>query len=211
MPIRILVADDHGVVRAGLVSLLGEEPDMEVVGEACSGAAALRLLGELRPDIALVDIGMPDMTGIDVLRRARESGAGTAVVLLTQHKETAFVKAALEAGAAGYVVKAAAGHELLRAVRAVAAGDCFLSAEVTRAAIATAAGPGAEAELTPRERDVLRLLAEGLTSKEVAARLGLRPRTVDAYRLRLMEKLGVHHGAGLVKQAIRLGLAKLDG
>ncbi|MCC6623208.1 MAG: response regulator transcription factor [Deltaproteobacteria bacterium] len=210
--IRTVVADDHGLVRAGLVALLRDERDLEVVAQASDGEDALRHIERLRPEVAVVDVAMPGMTGIEVARKARDLGARTAVVLLSVSGGPEFVRAAVDAGAAGYVVKAAAARELVDAVRSAAAGHFFLSPSVARDALG-GGGPQVApppTALSPRERDVLRLIARGLSSKEVADALGLRTRTVETYRVSIMDKVGIRHIAGLTKYAIRHHLATLD-
>lgn len=213
-PTTVLLADDHAVVRAGLAALLKGEPDLKVVAEVADGEEAVRAIEATRPDVAVVDIAMPLMTGIEVARKVRDLGLKTAVVLLSMHTERAFVKAGLEAGASGYVLKASGTRELVDAVRVAAAGDMYLSPRVTAAALGkldrVTSVDGAELELTPRERDVLRLIARGLSSKEAAQELGVGVRTVETHRADMMAKLGIRHMPGLVKYAIKHHLATLE-
>ncbi len=211
MTIRVLLADDHGIVRDGLRAVLSKEPGLEVVGEEADGEAALAAIERLQPDVAVLDVQMPKLTGIEVARKL-SAQAHTSVVLLSMHKEDSFVQAAMLAGAAGYVVKEDAARELTDAIRAVARGDTYLSPRVAASVVgAMKRGPSHPVpQLTPRERDVVRLLAEGLTSKEIATNLGTAPKTVDGHRSAIMEKLGIHSVAGLVKYAIRNHLTGLD-
>jgi DNA-binding NarL/FixJ family response regulator len=212
--IRVLLADDHVLVCRGFAALLRAEPDFEVVGEVADGEAALARIEALRPDVAVVDIGMPGLTGIEVARRVRDAGVRTAVVVLSRHREPSFVTAALEAGASGYVVKESEPRELVEALRVAARGEVYLSpciASAVARALRDDEDGAAEPELAERERDVLRLLVEGLSSKEVAARLGLSVRTAEGVRGRIMSKLGIHHLPGLTKYAIRHHLTELGG
>ena len=212
MTIRVLLADDHGIVRDGLRAVLAGEAGLEVIGEESDGEAALEAVLRLKPDVAVLDVQMPKLTGIEVARKLAGQ-AHTSVVLLSMHKEDSFVQAALLAGASGYVVKEDAARELTSAIRAVARGDTYLSPRIAGSVVgALRKGPQTSApQLTPRERDVVRLLAEGLTSKEIAARLAMAPKTVDGHRSAIMEKLGIHSVAGLVKYALKNHLASLDG
>jgi len=209
---RILLADDHGLVRAGMRALLNELPEMEVVAETGDGQEALRLIGEKKPDLALIDISMPGLNGLEVATRAGKEYPATRIVILSMHVDDEFVRRALVSGAAGYVFKNADRAELEMALRAVARGDTWLSPGVSRRiAEAFVRGGGAAAEgplevLTPRQREVLQLIAEGLSNKEIASRLDLSVKTVETHRTELMERLGIHGVAGLVRYAIRVGL-----
>lgn len=209
--ISVVVADDHLMVRDALVALLKREADLQVLAWVSDGEQLLERVESLGPDVAVLDVEMPRMTGIEAVRQLRDRGLRTAAVLLSVHQETGFVKAALDAGASGYVLKAAGAEELLTAIRVAAAGDTYLSPRITSAALGAMGAPHAPAaQLTPLERDVLRLLARGLSSKEMAAELDISSRTVDEYRARLMDKLGVRHVPGLVKCALRSHLTTLD-
>ena len=212
MTLRVVLADDPGIVRDGLRAVLAGEAGLEVIGEESDGEAALEAVLRLKPDVAVLDVQMPKLTGIEVARKLAGQ-AHTSVVLLSMHKEDSFVQAALLAGASGYVVKEDAARELTSAIRAVARGDTYLSPRIAGSVVgALRRGPQTSApQLTPRERDVVRLLAEGLTSKEIAARLAMAPKTVDGHRSAIMEKLGIHSVAGLVKYALKNHLASLDG
>jgi DNA-binding NarL/FixJ family response regulator len=208
--ISVIVADDHHLVREGLAVLLRGQPGIRVVGEADDGEALLERIAALAPDVAIVDVAMPRMTGIEVARKVRDAGQRTAVVLVSIHDEPSFVRAGLEAGASAYILKASGPEELLAAIRAAAEGDMYLSPKVTAKALGALGPRGGADTLTVRERDVLRLLARGLSSKEMASCLGIGARTVDTHRASLMEKLGIHHVPGLVKYAIRSHLASLE-
>ena len=214
-PLRVLLADDHGLVRAGMRALLAEIDGVEVVAEAADGLEALRLIRETRPDVALVDISMPGMNGIEVATRAGKEHPGTRVVIVTMHADDEFVRRALLAVAAGYLLKHADRAEFEMALRALARGDTWLSAGVSKKVVAgyahggkSAAGEEPFETLTARQREVLQLIAEGLSTKEIAARLDLSVKTVETHRTELMERLGIHGIAGLVRYAIRVGLVR---
>jgi DNA-binding NarL/FixJ family response regulator len=211
--IRIVVADDHGIVREGLVAVLSDEGDMDVVAECDTGDAAFDAVVSTVPDVAILDIAMPGGTsGIEVCRRIRDEGLNTAVVLLSMHEDPGYVREGLEAGACGYVLKEGASSELIRAVRMVAGGEVYLSPGIASTVVDALRG-GHDAQqpsLSPRERDVLRLLADGLASKEIAMKLGISRRTVDGHRAAIMHKLNIHNVPGLVKYAIRHHLTDLN-
>lgn len=212
MSLRVILADDHAIVREGLRAVLNGESSIEVVAEESDGERALDAIARLRPEVAVLDIRMPGLSGIEVARKLNEDGIATAVVLLSMHKEESFVQSAMDAGVGGYVVKEDAARELIDAVHAVARGDVYLSPRIAGSVVqALRRGPVTKsANLTPRERDVVRLLSEGLTSKEIASRLDLSPKTVDGHRATIMDKLGIRSVAGLVKYAIRNHLSGLD-
>jgi len=213
-PLRVLLADDHGLVRAGMRALLAEIEGVEVVAEAADGQEALRFIREHGPDVALVDISMPGMNGIEVAARAAKEYPGTRVVIVTMHADDEFVRRALLAGAEGYLLKHADRAEFEMALRALARGDTWLSAGVSKKVVAGFAhgGKSDAAEpfeiLTARQREVLQLIAEGLSTKEIAVRLDLSVKTVDTHRTELMDRLGIHGVAGLVRYAIRVGLVR---
>lgn len=209
MPIRVLIADDHVLVRSGLHELLRTSPDLEVVGEAGDGAETLRLAASLRPDLVLLDVSMPG-GGIAIAQRLKDSHAELVVLVLTMHEDEGLMHQALHAGAAGYVVKRAEPSELLEAIRAVSRGEIYVHPAMTRRAAAiagddaTPARPSAPAPpttLTPRELDVLRLLARGNTNRQIAGLLGLSPRTIESHRANLMGKLGLVSRVELVEYA----------
>jgi len=213
--LRIVLADDHGLVRAGLRALLSELPGVEIVAEAGDGQEALKVIRELRPDVALLDVSMPGLNGLEVAARVVKEHPRTKVIIVSMHGDDESVRRALLAGAAGYLLKHSDRGELEMALRAVARGDTWLSPAVSKkvvAAFAEAARPSAEGlgVLTPRQREVLQLIAEGHSSKEIAHRLGLSLKTVETHRTELMERLGIHGVAGLVRYAIRVGLVRSD-
>lgn len=208
--IRILIADDHGVLRAGLRALLTGAPDIEVVAEAGNGEEALDLAAQTLPDIALIDISMPRLDGIEVTRRLKQVLPEIQVLLLTMHEDGGLLREALRAGAAGYVVKRAAESELMTAIQAVRRGELYVHPALTRSLlqeITPADPPARQAEpLSQREVDVLRLIAQGHTNRQVAEALSLSVRTVESHRASIMEKLGLHSRAELVTYAIKRGL-----
>lgn len=228
--IRVLLADDHAVLRAGLKALLGMQPDLTVVGEAGDGAEALDLAESLRPDIVLLDIGMPGLDGLAALRQMRQRAPMTRVLILTMHADEGFLRAALAEGAAGYVLKRTAEGDLLAAIRAVARGEAFLDPALTRALIdgylnrVAAAGepfglepsrmkPGRPEAggsdydgLTAREVEVLRSIAQGYTNAEIAERLVISVKTVETHKAHIMEKLGRRSRVELVRYAMEKGL-----
>lgn len=209
MVTRILIVDDHGILRAGLRALLGEEPDLSVVGEAADGAQALRLARALRPDIVLMDIGLPDVDGLEVTRSLLKAQPGARVLILTMYEDGALLRAALEAGAAGYIIKRAVEGELVSAIRAVLRGDLYVHPALTRTLLANDADrapAGDTGPLTPREAEVLRLIAAGHTNREIAEHLVLSVRTVESHRANLMGKLDLHSRAELVQYAATHGL-----
>jgi two-component system, NarL family, response regulator NreC len=215
MSIRVLLVDDHELMREGLRAILERETDVEVIGEAQSGREAVEQVRALAPDLVIMDVAMKDMNGIEATRQIRATSEGVRVVALSSHSDRRYVSAILAAGASGYVLKANAYDDLLRAVRAAMRGGSYLSPDVAGSVIeaATASRPSdasVYALLGPREREVLQLLAEGLTSRQIAARLHLSPVTVESHRRNLMSKLGIHSVAELTKYAVREGLTSLD-
>jgi two-component system, NarL family, response regulator NreC len=207
MPIRILLAEDHVMVRQGLRALL-EQEGMAVIGEASDGQEALRIAQEQHPDVAVLDIGMPHMNGLETARRLREALPQTKVVLLTMHTEDPYILEAMQAGAVGYVLKTQAALDLVQAIRDAFQGEIYLSPRVSRTVV-TAYLTRSDLPpdpLTSREREVLQLIAEGETTKEIAWRLGLSAKTVESHRIKLMRKLDIHETATLVRYAIRRGL-----
>jgi DNA-binding NarL/FixJ family response regulator len=214
--VKILLADDHRIVRSGLRSLLEKEAGIEVIAEAANGRDTVRVAGQLSPDVVVMDITMPDLNGIEATRQVVEAAPRTKVIALSMHSDRMFVRGMLAAGASGYLLKDCAFEELVRAVRAVAAGQAYLSPSVVRVLIGDyvrdlqTADSLPTAPLTPREREVLQLLAEGKTSKEVAFCLCVSPKTVDRHRERIMQKLSLHSIAEITKYAIRAGLTSLE-
>jgi two-component system, NarL family, response regulator NreC len=213
-PIRILLADDHAVLRSGLAALLNARSDMEVVGEAADGAELLTLAGTTNPDVILLDLTMPRLGGLDALPLLRQRVPPARVLILTMHQDEGYLRRAIKGGAAGYVLKKAADMELIAAIQAVMRGDLYVHPSMTRALledIAPDAGPaGDESDLwlalSDREQEVLQLVALGHTSKEIADRLAVSAKTVDTYRARGMEKLGLRSRAALVRFALANGL-----
>jgi two-component system response regulator NreC len=210
MAIRVLIADDHGVVRAGLRALLIAEPDLQVIGEAADGEEAVRLAVRRQPDVVVMDISMPGPDGIEATRALAEQAPGVRVLLLTVHEDPALLREALRAGAAGYVIKRAVESELINAIRAAAAGDLYVHPSMTRSLLEekgpAPANGGALALLTPREIEVLRLIAEGHTNTQIADLLCLSPRTVETHRANVRSKLSLDSRAELVRFATRHGL-----
>jgi DNA-binding NarL/FixJ family response regulator len=203
--ISVLLADDHAILLDGLRVVLEAEGDLKVVGRASNGEEAVRLARQLRPDIAIVDIKMPVMNGIDATRRIRESSPSTRVLILSAHDSAHYVDQALRAGAEGYVAKRSAGPEVVKAVRAIVEGKRYLSAS-----LAATVAQNPLASLTLREREVLQLVADGKSNAAAASILGLSPRSVETYRLRVMQKLGIEDLPTLVKFAIRHGMTTLE-
>ena len=205
--IRILLADDHAVVRQGFRLILNQQPDTEVIGEAGTGAEALRLATELKPDVIVMDIAMPDINGVEATRRIAELGLSSSVLVLSMHKDAVYVRESLRAGAKGYLLKDSIDHDFLRAVRAVARGDGFLSPEISRTVLEDYQQMDDPFDLlTARERQVLQMLAEGKVAKEIATELDVSVYTVDAHRGRIMKKLGLHSSTEVVRYAMRKGL-----
>jgi len=209
MSVRILLADDHQVVRQGLRALL-EREQFQVIAEACDGHDAIKQARALRPDVAVLDVGMPQLNGLDAAREIIRGVPGVRTVLLTVHTEDTYVMAALRAGIKGYVLKNQAVADLVQAIREVCSGRTYLSPGISRAVVdACLTKSGIPADpLTVREREVLQLVAEGKTTKEVANVLGISAKTADSHRTRMMRKLDIHETASLVRHAIRLGLVQ---
>ncbi|MFQ5883091.1 MAG: response regulator [Candidatus Methylomirabilales bacterium] len=206
--IRVLLADDHAIVREGLRALLARERDIQVVAEAGDGREAVRLAQETRPDVAALDLSMPLLNGLEAARQMAGRERGPRTILLTMHAEGRYVLEALRAGVRGYILKKQAAADLVRAIREVAAGSVYLSPGISATvaeAVRSPTQPAAE-PLTPREREVLQLVAEGKTTKEIAVILGVSVKTADAHRTSLMQKLDIHDVAGLTRYAIRQGL-----
>lgn len=207
--IKILLADDHTIVRQGLKLILSADPDMEVIGEAANGREAVELAQKLRPDVVLMDVAMPDWNGIEATRRLIETNGRIKILVLSMHKEAVYVREILRAGARGYILKDAIDKELLSAVRSVAKGDGYISPAVSGALLSDYRKDVTDPVdlLSGREREVLQLIAEGKTNKEIATRLNLSVYTVDSHRGKIMEKLNLHSTGELVRFALKHGLA----
>jgi DNA-binding NarL/FixJ family response regulator len=213
--LRILVADDHGLVRRGARALLHSRRGWRVVGEAANGREAVQKAIELKPDVAVVDIGMPELDGVEVTRQIREAVPDAKVLVLTMHDSDQMVRRALDAGACGYLLKSDLTDSLAKAVKAVSEGKRFLTPKVSEIVLEGflktrsqhQQGERAGARATPREIEIIRLLAEGKSNKEIATLLGITVRTVETHRAKIMLKLGLHSLAALIHYAIRNGMA----
>lgn len=213
---RILIADDHGIVRQGLKALLEKQADMEIVGEAGDGPTVVRLAAELSPDVVIMDISMPNMNGIQATRLILHKVPDTRIVALSTYSKRSFVIEMLKAGALAYVLKSYLFDELARAIHAVSLNEHYLSPRITDVLIedyinrTSTAEAGASGKLTDRERQMLQLLAEGQSTKQIALSLSVSPKTADASRRQIMNKLGIFSIAELTKYAIREGLTSLE-
>jgi two-component system, NarL family, response regulator NreC len=208
MAVSIVIADDHGVLRAGLRALLGAESDFEVVGEATSGEEALRIAAERRPDVVLLDVSMPGVGGIEASRMIKERLPRTQVLILTVHEDGALLREAIRAGASGYIIKRAVESELINAIRAVQRGELYVHSAMTRALFhdrSDGAAPGRRdpVSLTRRETGIARLLAQGYTNRQIAEELGLSVRTAETHRANIMSKLGLKSRVELVRWAVK--------
>ncbi len=217
--IRVLIADDHTLMRSGLRALLERAPDIRVIGEASDGREALALIQEHLPDVVLMDVAMTGLNGLDATRRVAREHRGARVIVLSMHKNEEYIIQALQAGASGYMLKGASVSELIVAIQSVARGEVYLCPEISRrvadyeernGAIQMEADSGAPArdELTPRETEVLQLIAEGRTMNKIADILGISVKTVETHRYRLMDRLNIHHITGLVRYAIKTWLVQ---
>jgi two-component system, NarL family, response regulator LiaR len=209
---RILLVDDHGLVRSGLKALIADFPGFEVVGEAADGAEALLRIEALQPDIVVMDMSMPRLNGLEATARILAAQPHCKVVMLSMHAAAHYVDEALRAGACGYLMKEAAPEELERALNAVARGERFLSPRLRPPGAGPAApAAAADATLTARQREVLRLIAEGCSTRDIAARLYISVKTVETHRAQIMQRLGIFDVAGLTRHAIRTGLVSPEG
>lgn len=213
---RILIADDHGIVREGLKSLIDKQASMEVIAEAEDGLAAVHLTNKLSPDIVIMDVSMPNLNGIEAAREILRNKPNTKIIILSMYTDKHIVKESLEAGALGYILKSNLLDELLKAIKTVQANERYLSPRITGIVIEdyinnkTADKARKQIKLTSRERHILQLIAEGKTIKEIARVINISPKTADANRRRIMNKLNIFNTAELTKYAIREGLTSLD-
>jgi DNA-binding NarL/FixJ family response regulator len=211
--IKLLLVDDHPVVRKGISSCLARQEHLQIVGEAANGEEAMRKTRELMPDIILMDIDMPEMNGLEVTELLHKDFPKIKVIILSMHSNSEYVMRIIQSGASGYVLKEAPTEELVRAIDTVNGGEAFFSPEVARVALnkyVRGTGENGSAQLTNREREVLVQISEGLSNKEIANKLGVGVRTVETHRERIMRKLNIHSVAGLTKFAISQGLISLN-
>ncbi len=211
METRIIVADDHRIVREGLRRLLEKRNDFLIVGEASTGEEAVEIAAREDADVVLMDLSMPDLSGIDATRQISEMGKGARVLVLSMHESPSYVEEVLRAGASGYLLKDSASEELIQAIDSIRTGDSYLSPAITQQVVDALAHPtdrpsSAVSILSARERQVLTLIAEGSSSKEIAKELGVSLKTIESHRANLMDKLDIHKVSGLVRFAIRVGL-----
>jgi two-component system response regulator NreC len=212
--IRLLVVDDHAVMRDGIRALLSLHEDIEIVGEAATGQEAIEKARDLTPDVIIMDIAMPGMDGLEATRRILKANPREKILVLTQHDDKEYILSAIKAGSSGYVPKRALGSELVSAIRAVYHGGSFLYPSAATALIQDYRNQALEGDsydqLTPREREILKLIAEGHTSREIAEMLFITLKTVTGHRAKIMEKLGLHNRTELIKYAMRKGVLSLD-
>ena len=207
--LRIVLADDHAIVRAGLKAVISGHPDMEVVGEAAGGMAAIERTSELHPDVVVMDVSMPDVNGVEATREIRRRWPDVRVLALTVHEDRSYLRDLTEAGASGYVLKRSAAEDLVHALKVVARGDTYLDPAVTAVMLGRLSRAhrtaDSSADLSEREAEVLLLIAQGLSNKEIAARLRISVKTVETYKARSMEKLGLSGRADIVRFALQKG------
>ena len=205
---KILVADDHNLVRAGLTALIARLPEMEIVGEAADGRQALRMVRDLTPDLVLMDIAMPGLNGLEAAERIHGIQPQTKIIILSMHANEEYVAQALKAGASGYLLKDAATAELEMALKSVSMGQFYLSPAISRQVVDNYlhGGPTGVDVLTPRQREILQLIAECKSTREIAETLHLSVKTVETHRAQLMERLDIHDVAGLIRYALKKGL-----
>lgn len=206
--LRIIIADDHTLVRAGLVTLMARMQDVEVAAEAGNGREAVKLARDMEPDIALLDIAMPELNGLEAAERIHRDTPKTKIIILSMHANEEYVAQALKAGASGYLLKDAATTELEMALKVVAQGQFYLSPSISRQVVDSYlhGGPTGLDLLSPRQREILQLIAEGKSTREIAESLHLSVKTIETHRAQLMERLDIHDTAGLVRYALRKGL-----
>jgi DNA-binding NarL/FixJ family response regulator len=212
-PIRALIADDHALVRAGIRALLERIDSVSVIAETGEGGEALHLIKELKPDVVLLDVTMPGLSGLEVLAESRKHLPDVRVIILTVHDEAEYAMQALRAGAAGFLPKSAAANELQLAIETVTRGETYVSGEVSRKTLLDYSRGRIEhrlARLTPRQREILTLIAEGLNTKDIGRRLNISGKTVESHRAQLMERLNIHDVASLVRLVIKVGLIRVE-
>jgi len=214
-PTRVLVVDDHTLIRQGIVGLLERQPDIEVVGEAGDGRTAIDVVGEVHPDVVLMDVAMPGISGLDATRELKARWPDLPVIILTIHDREDYIFEALRSGAVGYVMKGADVQELLAAVRSARLGEVYLQPQAVKSLVADFLRRAATGEdqsrldgLTDREREIVRLIAQGRTAPEIASELGLSPHTIASHRERIMAKLDLHSKAAIVRYAVSRGLVE---
>jgi two-component system, NarL family, response regulator NreC len=210
--ISVYLADDHAMVREGLAALVADDPQINIVGQSGDGLQVTGEVSELRPDVAVVDITMPGLNGLDICRELTRKSDKVAVLILTMHDDEQFIATALDNGASGYLMKEAAGEQFSEAIRTVARGELYLGPGVPRRVLSRLGHSETDLykALTTRERQVLQLIAEGRTNRQIAAKLNVAVKTVDTHRTRLMRKLNIHDQTSLVKYALRKGVIRLD-
>jgi DNA-binding NarL/FixJ family response regulator len=208
--IRVVLADDHAILRDGLRKLLEQEPDMDVVGEAGNGREAVQLVRTLTPDVVLLDIAMPELNGVEASRQILSLVPGTKIVVLSMHSDARYIREMLAIGAVGYLLKQSAFDEIVEATRAAARNQAYFSPAVAGVVAEQFRAKDDPSPLTPREKQVLQLLAESNSSRQVAAKLHISVKTVETHRRHLMAKLDIHSLAGLTKYAVRVGLTAID-
>jgi two-component system response regulator NreC len=204
--IKVLIADDHAIVRAGLRALINDEPDMELVGEAAGGYEAIVLVEQTRPDVLVLDLSMPDLDGISVTNNVKPEFPGLHILILTLHEDEALLKEAIKAGATGYILKRAAEAELIAAIRTILRGELFIDPSMVRVLLGESRQPIAQPvtaveDLTPREIEILKLIVEGYTNRQIGERLTISIRTVEGHRANISDKLGLHSRVELVRYA----------
>jgi DNA-binding NarL/FixJ family response regulator len=212
-PIRALIADDHALVRAGIRALVEKIDDVSVIAEVGEGVEALHLIKELKPDVVLLDVSMPGLSGLEILAESKKHLPDVRVIILTVHDEAEYAMQALRAGAAGFLPKSAAANELQLAIETVSRGETYVSDEISKKTLLEYSRGRIEhrlARLTPRQREILTLVAEGLNTKDIGRRLNISGKTVESHRAQLMERLNIHDVASLVRFAIKVGLIKVE-
>ncbi|MFV1949947.1 MAG: response regulator [Anaerolineales bacterium] len=214
--IKVLLADDHTILRQGLRSILEQQAGIEVIAEAKNGREAVRIAEQMKPDVVVMDFSMPDLNGLEATRQIKQRIPETKVLILTRHANQEYIKSILRAGASGYLVKKSAAEELVIAIQSVQRGDSYLDPSISKTIIEGYLNPAAgedkplEIKLTPRQREVLQLIAEGHPNREIASRLHISVKTVENHRANIMQKLNLHSTADLTQYAIRMGIISLD-